>query len=55
MIRTVAAGPGDTVQSLAARMVSDHPLEHFLTLNGRTADQPLRSGELVKIVSLAGL
>lgn len=53
-IRVVAAGPGDNVQSLARRMASDHPLDHFLMLNGRSADQPLRPGERVKIVTFAG-
>ena len=38
---------------LAARMSTDSPREHFLMLNGRTAQQPLRPGELVKIVSFA--
>ncbi len=52
-IRVVAAGPQDTLQSMARRMVSDHPLDHFLMLNGRSADQPLRAGERVKIVTLA--
>lgn len=49
-IRVVAAGPGDTPQSLAGRMGSDHPLDLFLTLNDRSADTPLRPGERVKIV-----
>jgi len=50
-IRVVTVGPQDNLRSLAARMASDHPLEHFLMLNGRTANQPLRPGERVKIVS----
>jgi predicted Zn-dependent protease len=53
-IRVLSAGRGDTAQSLAGGMASDHPLEHFLMLNGRSADQPLRPGELVKIVAFAG-
>jgi predicted Zn-dependent protease len=52
-IRTVAVGAGETLASLAARMATDTPREHFLMLNGRTAQQPLRPGELVKIVSFA--
>jgi len=52
-IRVVRAGAGDTLQTMAGRMASDHPLDHFLMLNGRTPDQPLRPGELVKIVALA--
>jgi hypothetical protein len=35
-------------------MASDNPLEHFLMLNGRSAEQPLRAGELVKLVQFAG-
>ncbi|HEX8535293.1 MAG TPA: M48 family metalloprotease [Allosphingosinicella sp.] len=53
-IRVVAAGAGDDVETIASRMVSDHPREHFLMLNGRSPDQPLRAGERVKIVRWAG-
>jgi predicted Zn-dependent protease len=52
-IRVVRAGPQDSLQTLARRMASDHPLDHFLMLNGRSADQPLKAGELVKLVTLA--
>jgi predicted Zn-dependent protease len=52
-IRVVRAGAGDSLQSMARRMASDHPLDHFLMLNGRLPDQPLKAGELVKIVTLA--
>ena len=52
-IRTVQARPGDTPRSLAALMAADQPLEHFLMLNGRSAQQPLRPGELVKLVVVA--
>jgi predicted Zn-dependent protease len=52
-IRVAKASPGETAQSLAARMASDNKLEHFLMLNDRTADQPVRPGELVKIVTYA--
>jgi hypothetical protein len=31
----------------------DMPVEHFLMINGRTPDVPLRPGEPVKIVVLA--
>jgi hypothetical protein len=34
-------------------MASEHPLDHFLMLNGRSPGQEVRSGELVKIVTLA--
>jgi predicted Zn-dependent protease len=50
-IDVVRAGPTDTAAALAARMASEHKLEHFLMLNGRAADQPVRPGEMVKIVS----
>jgi predicted Zn-dependent protease len=52
-IRVLTAGSGDDLQSLARRMASDHPLDHFLMLNGRSPDQPLRPGEMVKIVTFA--
>ena len=53
VIRVVQAGAGDSLQTMARRMASDHPLDHFLMLNGRSADQPLKAGERVKIVTLA--
>ena len=49
-VRTIAVGQGETAASVARRMASDHPLEHFLMLNARAADAPLRPGERVKIV-----
>ena len=53
-IEVVAAGPGDTARALAGRMASNHPLDHFLMLNGRAPDDPLSPGERVKIVVPAG-
>jgi predicted Zn-dependent protease len=53
-IRVIKASPTDTVRSLSAAMVSDNPLDHFLMLNGRSAGQKLREGELVKLVRFAG-
>jgi predicted Zn-dependent protease len=50
VIDVVSAGPGDTLQALAARMASDRPLEQLPALNGRSADQALRPGELIKLV-----
>ena len=50
-IRVARAGSADTLRSLAARMATDAPLEHFLMLNGRSAEQPVKAGELVKIVT----
>jgi predicted Zn-dependent protease len=53
-IHVVAVGPTDSARSLSAAMATDNKLDHFLMLNGRSADQPLRPGELVKIVRFAG-
>lgn len=53
LIRTIRVGAGQTAATLARLMASDHPLDHFLMLNGRTAAQQVRPGELVKIVMLA--
>lgn len=52
-IQVVTVRPQDSLASVARRMASDHPREHFLMLNGRSADQPLRAGESVKIVAFA--
>jgi len=49
-VRTVAVAPGETAAAIARRMASDHPLDHFLMLNARPADAPLRPGDRVKIV-----
>ncbi|HEV2568404.1 M48 family metalloprotease [Sphingomonas sp.] len=54
IIRTVAAAPGDTIETLAARMADAHPRELFLLLNGKTAGDRLQPGEPLKIVTLAG-
>jgi predicted Zn-dependent protease len=52
LIDIVSVTSGDTAQTLARRMAfDDYQLDRFLALNGRDADQALRSGELVKIVS----
>ena len=55
VIRTVAARPGDTAESLSALMADPNPLGLFLLLNGRGADRPIRPGELVKVVADAGM
>jgi predicted Zn-dependent protease len=52
-IRTVQARPGDTARSLAEQMAADQPLNHFLMLNARSAQQPLRPGEMVKLIVVA--
>lgn len=53
VIRTVRVRPGDSVESLAGMVADTHPRDLFLLLNGRTADQQLPPGELVKIVTFA--
>jgi len=48
----VTVRPGDTIQSMAARMAfDDAKLERFLVLNGLTTQSVLRSGDRVKIVA----
>lgn len=54
VIRSVRIRPGDTLASLSAQMASDRPTDLFLTLNGRTRDEPLEPGDYVKIVTYAG-
>jgi predicted Zn-dependent protease len=51
VIDVVTVRPGDTVQSLAARMAyQDLKLERFLTLNALSANSALRPGDKVKLV-----
>jgi predicted Zn-dependent protease len=53
-IQVVRAAAGETPASLAGRMaVSGYALQHFLMLNDRDANRPLKPGEEVKIVSYA--
>ncbi|MEF3367743.1 M48 family metalloprotease [Methylocystis sp. 9N] len=48
----VAAGPGDTIDTIAARMiVPNRPTEYFLLLNGLSAGDALTPGEHYKIVT----
>ncbi|HEX2215617.1 MAG TPA: M48 family metalloprotease [Xanthobacteraceae bacterium] len=49
-LRVVTVKPGDTPDTLAARMATDRPLERFLVLNGLSSGQPLNPGDQVKIV-----
>ncbi len=49
-IEVARVGPSDSLQTLAARMSADDPVAHFLMLNGRTAGEPPRPGETVKLV-----
>jgi predicted Zn-dependent protease len=53
VIRTVRVGPGQTPSTLAAFMASDHPLDHFLMLNGLSPGAALKPGEMVKTVTFA--
>lgn len=51
-LQLVAAAPGDTVGSLAARMVvANRPVERFLVLNGLERGAALKPGERYKIVA----
>ena len=50
VIDGVRASTGDTVQSLSSKMAGDNKLAHFLVLNGRSPDQPIRPGEPLKLV-----
>ena len=52
-IRTVQVRPGDTARSLAATMAAEPALDHFLMINGRSQQDALRPGELVKLVVVA--
>jgi predicted Zn-dependent protease len=47
----VTAAPGDTVESLAARMiVANRPVERFLVLNGLERSAQVKPGESYKII-----
>ncbi|HEX8364322.1 MAG TPA: M48 family metalloprotease [Allosphingosinicella sp.] len=50
-LRTVTVAPGENAAVLAARMASEHPLDHFLMLNGLPGPEALRPGARVKIVA----
>ena len=51
-LRVVAVAPGDTVESLAARMpFNDFRIERFRVLNGLGPRERLQPGRLVKIVA----
>ena len=51
-LRVVAVGPGDSVESLSARMpFNDFRSERFRVLNGLRPSDRLRPGQLVKIVT----
>jgi predicted Zn-dependent protease len=51
-IKIVTVAPHDTIATLARRMaVPDHKRERFLALNGLSANERLKPGELVKLVT----
>jgi len=51
-ISVISAGPGDTVESLAAHMTTpNRPLEYFRLLNGLDENEPIVAGERYKIVT----
>jgi predicted Zn-dependent protease len=51
-LKVVKVQPGDTVESLAARMVvTDHQVERFQVLNGLDPHEELKVGDYVKIVA----
>lgn len=51
-LRIVTVRPGDTLQTMAARMAfDDDPLGRFLVLNGLDPGAALQPGQLVKIVT----
>jgi predicted Zn-dependent protease len=51
IIHVVTVEPGDTAESLAARMAyRDFKLERFLALNGLAANSRLAPGQKVKLV-----
>jgi predicted Zn-dependent protease len=53
-IELVTVGSRDNADAISRRMAfDDYKLERFLSLNGRDANQPLKAGEVVKIVSFA--
>ena len=54
VIRTLPFTARDSVASLARQMASDHPIEHFLMLNGLASGGTPAPGDLVKIVTFAG-
>ena len=50
-VRAVRVGPGVTVNTLVRQTVDPAPRALFELLNGERGDQPLRPGEVVKIVT----
>jgi predicted Zn-dependent protease len=50
-LKIVKVQPGDTVESLSTRMAPfDHQVERFQVLNGLDPDEPLKAGDLIKII-----
>lgn len=53
VVRTVVAGPGETVDRLARLMADEHGRALFLLLNGWERARPIKPGERVKLVRFA--
>lgn len=53
-IRVVDVGSDNSIAAFANRMRTDHPVEHFIMLNGLDAGEKPKAGGRVKIVVLAG-
>ena len=49
-LKIVTAGAHGTVEKLARRMATDHPLERFRVINGLSANEQIKPGEKMKIV-----
>jgi len=50
-LKIVKVQPGDTAESLAARMaLLDHQVDRFRVLNGLDPNERLKAGDLVKII-----
>lgn len=50
-VQVAQVRPGDTMESLAARTAfADHKLQRFMVLNGLRQGDPLRPGQLIKLV-----
>jgi predicted Zn-dependent protease len=48
----VTAAPGDTIQTMAERMVvPNRPMEYFALLNGLQDPEPLSPGEKYKVIT----
>ena len=53
LIQTVTVNPRDSVATLARLMASEHPVDHFMMLNGLPPGAAPTPGQMVKIVAFA--